>query len=68
MPTSYRLLRPIVGFHVQGGKIEKIPAGALVRAEPSEGMCMVIWEGREVWVQFNDIRDNAVTENEGEDG
>jgi hypothetical protein len=54
----------VIGFYIEGGKIENIPAGAIVSTVESEGMCLVRWDGREVWVQFRDIHQNSVVEGE----
>src|SRR5215469_8182746 len=63
MVTRYRLRQPVIGFIESAKQIVTIPAGAIVTprtdANPSPGLCTVVWDGKVLEVYRRDIERNG---------
>ena len=63
LPSSFRLLRPIIGFCPMTNWVVTIPAGTTLtlerfRGEP--GVCSAYWNGQAIYAQSVDIEENSV--------
>ena len=63
MPSSFRLLHPIIGFCPMTNRVVTIPAGTTLtlerfRGEP--GVCSAYWNGHAIYAQSVDIEENSV--------